>query len=284
MIIIAHPDVRRSDIRWGIVTAALVLAGSAAMLRVVHEDRDTAPVRETGKAIAVAIQPVRESRAGGGRPAKAGTPTKPRPDKAKPPTRPVPERAPTPSVTPRTEPQARTRPLPRLPDPHGLPSLTDNDVDPVPLVEPPTVEPAPEASTEPHAPSGQDGPDGDAVETPTADAEGGSGPDPLLERAVAFYRSRLVAWLAARFSVRGSGLSDAELKRMSVRAVIELDDERRVQSYTIQSSDHPAFEVAARELLDGLKGVALPAPPEQYPGAVQRRISVRFACQEQACD
>lgn len=115
-------------------------------------------------------------------------------------------------------------------------------------------------------------------------AGGGGGTDPLLERAIAFYRARLVAWFSDRFRVSGTGLSPSELARYRVRVHIEIGEDLRILDYEILSSDHPAFETAARTTLDKLRGTKLPPPPENYPGAVQRQLTVTFTCTEDACD
>ena len=117
------------------------------------------------------------------------------------------------------------------------------------------------------------------------EAAGSGGPgDPLYDRAVAFYRARLVAWFSSRFRVSGSRLTQDELRRYRVRVRIQLSEERIVESYTVLSSDHPAFTKAARATLDALRGQTLPPPPDNYPGAVQRQITVTFACPEEACE
>lgn len=108
--------------------------------------------------------------------------------------------------------------------------------------------------------------------------------DPLFERAVAFYRARLVAWFSARFRVTGTGLGSAELAKHRVRVQIAIGEDLTVIDYTILSSDHPAFDQAARDTMDKLIGQTLPAPPENYPGAVQRKLTVTFTCTEDACD
>jgi hypothetical protein len=229
---------------------------------------------------------------------------------------PVPEPVPEPSprarplapvsASPELDPTAEPQP-PLEPDPeHADPQPLDADLDPEAPAEP-------DAPTDPEAPAdadldsdpgeaaseldgegqGEGGPegigDGKGGPDPEGQGEGegggsGSGGDPLFDRAVAFYRARLVAWFSARFRVSGSGLSPAELGKHKVRVQIDIGEDLHIVDYRILSSDHPAFDSAARASLDKLRGVSLPAPPENYPGAVQRQLTVTFTCAEDSCD
>ncbi len=112
---------------------------------------------------------------------------------------------------------------------------------------------------------------------------GGAG-DPLAARALAYYRNRLSAWFARHFRVRGSGLSADQLAHLRARVRVEVDEERRIQAYTVIAADHEAFRKAARETMEALIGSQLPEPPPGYPGALQRQIVITFTCSETACD
>jgi hypothetical protein len=112
--------------------------------------------------------------------------------------------------------------------------------------------------------------------------EGDEG-DPLAARAVAAYRQRLQRWLSSQFSVTGTGLSAAELGKLSVRARIKLDEDRIVIDYAIEGDPHPALDAAARKVLDDVKGQQAPALPEHYPGPLQSWIRVTFVCSEDRC-
>ncbi|MCB9752974.1 MAG: hypothetical protein H6713_23720 [Myxococcales bacterium] len=81
-----------------------------------------------------------------------------------------------------------------------------------------------------------------------------------------------------------SGLPRAELLRQRVHATVELDAEGVVLRYAITPGAHPKFDAAARAALDAIVGERVPSPPEQYPGALQRRLAVTFVCTESTCD
>lgn len=220
-------------------------------------------------------------------------------------------------------PPVEPEPAPEPTDAQTVPMPSD-DVPPEPAVDPeappqdPATEPSPtEDSTDapaqdttadaetPEGPPVDEGGEGqpDAEGQPDGAAEGGGqqdgegqqdgategqgggdGTDPLLERAIAFYRARLVAWFSSRFRVTGSGLSSAQLAKYRVRVHIEVGEDLRIVDFEILSSDHPDFEAAARSMLEKLRGAKLPAPPENYPGAVQRQLTVTFTCAPDSCD
>lgn len=113
---------------------------------------------------------------------------------------------------------------------------------------------------------------------------GSAGHGPMYDRAIGFYRARLVSWFSTRFRVRGSGLSKAELQRHRVTAEIDVAPDLSVTSYRIVASDHPTFEAAARKTLEAALDQRLPPPPSAFPGAVQSRITVVFTCSDQTCD
>ena len=125
--------------------------------------------------------------------------------------------------------------------------------------------------------------DGESAGIPWG-SETGTGTDPALERAVRLYRARLTAWLASRFSVKGSGLERALLERLSASVTLEVDARRRAVGYRLGSSGNPIFDEAARRAADSVIGLELPPPPPGYPGAVQREIHVKYVCREGACD
>lgn len=162
-------------------------------------------------------------------------------------------------------------------------------VKPVLDVPPPALAgaPAPPTPAVPPEPTPEPGPPAEPTE-PVSDGEGEGPPsrgrDPLGDKAIAAYRERLIRWLSARFEVRGSGLTRAQLETMRAKAQIDISEDARVVGYTIVSADHPAFDAAARAALDAVKGEPVPPPPEFYPGALQRRIKVTFVCMESTCD
>jgi hypothetical protein len=199
----------------------------------------------------------------------------------------------TPDETPESAEPDTAEPEPTEPDTAEPTEPTEPDTaEPTEPVEPNTAEsdtaepdtPEPDATPEGAEPDGESAGE-NSGETPTeGDGGSGGGTDPLLERAIAFYRARLVAWFSARFRVTGSGLSASELAKYRVRVHIDLGEDLRIVDYRILSSDHPAFEKAARSTLDKLRGEKLPPPPENFPGAVQRQLTVTFTCAEDTCD
>ncbi len=136
-----------------------------------------------------------------------------------------------------------------------------------PLVEPPDAAPPANVDTEGHADGVKEG-----TET-----------DPLKARAVDLYRARIAGWFSGRFRVSGSGLAGDELTRVRVRATVELSG-RTVSGYVVTPSGNAAFDAAARQTLEAVKGQEIPPPPENYPDVVQSRIQVTFVCKEGRCD
>ena len=112
----------------------------------------------------------------------------------------------------------------------------------------------------------------------------GDDADPLAARAVAAYRQRLQRWLSEQFVVTGTGLSAAQLAKLSVRARIKLDADRNVVDYALEGKAHPAFDAAARRVLEDVKGQQAPPLPAHYPGPLQSWIRVTFVCTEDRCD
>ncbi|MBI4700994.1 MAG: TonB C-terminal domain-containing protein [Deltaproteobacteria bacterium] len=112
----------------------------------------------------------------------------------------------------------------------------------------------------------------------------GTETDPLKARAVSLYRARLIAWFSSRFRVSGSGMSQEELQKYKVGAVVSIDRSRMVVGYSISPSGNSVFDSAARAALESAKGQQLPPPPENYPDAVQNTISLTFVCRASTCD
>lgn len=111
----------------------------------------------------------------------------------------------------------------------------------------------------------------------------GTETDPLKARAVDLYRARIAGWFSGRFRVSGSGLTGAALTSVRVRATVQLSG-RSVASYQITPSGNAAFDAAARQTLESVKGQEIPPPPENYPNVVQQSIQVTFVCREGRCD
>jgi TonB C terminal len=316
-------DVRGSDLALAVVLTVAVFAGSLFALRHARlEHTADLPGIDPGGGMAIAVRPVADLPSGkakkGAR--KPGRDDKRVSDVPAAWRRKVP-RATTPklsedspTVQPEPEPtdaQAIPAPADELDpespiDPESPPEeLPDVEPDPADEIEDP---PAEDSSTNPETPDGT--PVEDGGEAPAAEGEGeapaegeagegdgqapaegetegvggGDGTDPLLERAIAFYRARLVAWFASRFRVTGSGLSEAQLAKYRVRVHIDVGDDLRIVDYQILSSDHPDFDKAARSTLEKMRGMKLPPPPENYPGAVQRQLTVTFTCAPDSCD
>lgn len=130
----------------------------------------------------------------------------------------------------------------------------------------------------------------DAAPPSNVDTEGhadgvkeGTETDPLKARAVDLYRARIAGWFSSRFRVSGSGLAAGEITKVRVRATVELEG-RTVKSFEITPSGNAAFDSAARQTLEGVKGQEIPPPPENYPDVVQKTITVTFVCKEGRCD
>lgn len=188
------------------------------------------------------------------------------------------KREPQPELQPEVQPRSEAQPDPEdqtQPDAEPQPEPAEQEAaDRGPGGED-SVSPEGAASTGSAGVAGTDG-EGSAVGTP--------GGDPLGARAVAYYRTRLGAWFARHFRVRGSGLPRDQLSRMKVRVRVDVDEERRIQGHTLLAADHEAFRRAADATMQALTGSQLPEPPPGYPGALQRQITITFTCTETACD
>jgi outer membrane biosynthesis protein TonB len=305
-------DVRGSDLAVAAMLTALVLGGSMFALAYARlEHQAELPVIDPGMGIPIAVRPVADLSSGGlgeagGDGARRVVPLAwrrklPREQPPAvldspwpPPTEPEPA-ADTRSVTPKPieQPEHEVPITPTPPD-----DSTTGEADPLEETgetgETSTEETGADVEAQDDS-QGEDGtgdeggteggPEGETEGATEGEAEGGgSGTDPLLERAIAFYRARLVAWFSARFRVTGSGLSPAQLAKYRVRVQIDLGEDLRIVDYQILSSDHPAFDKAARSMLEKMRGEKLPPPPENYPGAVQHQLTVTFTCAEDTCD
>lgn len=155
-------------------------------------------------------------------------------------------------------------PSPTWETPAGLPGLGDLG-DPV---EGP-------ADGEAEAEGGTGGSEGSGE---TAGSGGGTG-----DGGLGAYRSELAAWLASHFHVEGSGLDATALRKLRVRAVLELSEDRIVTDYSLQATGTPAIDDAARRALEAVKGQPVPAPPPTL-GSLQRRITVVLTCRPDTCD
>lgn len=266
----ADDDVRPSDVALAVIVAMLTLTVMYIVVEVARLQRRAAPpVVDTR--IPIRVKPVLDVPP----PALAGAPAPPTPAEPPPPEPPPPE-PPLPEPPPEPPPPELTTPSDkplRKPKPEATkPPETAKPPEPSPPATPATPEPGPPAEpTEPVS-------DGEGEGPPSR------GRDPLGDKAIAAYRDRLIRWLSARFEVRGSGLTRAQLETFRARAQIDISEDARVVGYTIVSADHPAFDAAARAALDAVKGEPVPPPPEFYPGALQRRIKVTFVCTESTCD
>jgi hypothetical protein len=288
-------DIRGSDLTIAAILTTVVFGGSLFALahaRLAHTAE--LPSIDPGMGVPIAVRPVADFSSGGAGKAKADDqrPVVPRAWRRK-----VPRaraQTPPPDVQPDTPPPteplehesaiAPDEPAPIEPSPTtetGEVAVEDSSAD----VE---AQEQDEAGTEEEG-EGEGGSEDEGetegeAETGGEVEGGGTGTDPLLERAIAFYRARLVAWFSSRFRVTGSGLSPAQLAKYRVRVHIELGDDLRIVDYEILSADHPDFEKAARAMLEKMRGEKLPAPPENYPGAVQQQLTVTFTCAEDTCD
>lgn len=296
-------DVRRSDLLLAVGVAMAVFAGSLAALRHARlTHRAGVAAIDPGDAIPIAVRPVMDLPAGDARSGRGDAENLPRAWQRRVPVEPpppslldtpwLPSAEPNPQTNPAIAPAKPTPVTPTDPPPEPsepqAPELPDVDavdepVDPEQASDAPDQPPPDESSGVGDANEGDGVGPGEAGEGEFG-AGGEGAVDPLLARAIAFYRARLVAWFSARFRVTGSLLPPPELAKYRVRVKIELGEDLRIVDYQILSSDHPAFETAARSMLDKLRGETLPPPPENYPGAVQRQLTVTFTCAEDTCD
>ena len=314
----ASGDLRRSDVALGVLVAALTVGGTAA--GVASGEIETAPLLAEGE-IAVPIRPVFEPQPP--RETPPPRPPSASPVVPAPPEDPSPPPDAAPLGSPSSKPAVVTEPadpsLPAVgavpprpvdaPRPTGtLPPRPKGGIKALPRLSNPDAPALPGIATEPgFGPGGpgvapgsaepEDSPDDPyayvdpSLEDPTADpgapgVVGGTepAPDPAAEHAIAIFRQRLQRWISVHFVVSGAGLTAEERDGATVRAVLVLDEDRRLVDYSVDASGHPALRSAAGDALQILLGTRAPEPPEHYPGPVQRRIRVTFRCTESTCD
>jgi hypothetical protein len=128
-----------------------------------------------------------------------------------------------------------------------------------------------------------EGEGGDGTEGGTGGGEGAGGGSGTGDGGLGAYRSQLAGWLGAHFHVEGSGLDAKTLRKLRVRAVLELSEDRIVTDYSVQATGTPAVDDAARRALEAVKGQPVPAPPPSL-GSLQRRINVTLTCRPDTCD
>lgn len=176
-------------------------------------------------------------------------------------------------------------PEPEPPPADPLPETTPTDPAELPSLDPADADAAPEGSAE-GPPEGPPEGSGEAPADALSDAAGAADGevDGLAALAVAAYREDLAAWIAQHFAVHGTGLPRAELARLRGRARITIDDDRTVVDVQYTSSGNAAFDAAALATLEALRGQTVPAPPQAFPGALQRVITVTFVCKASTCD
>jgi hypothetical protein len=68
-----------------------------------------------------------------------------------------------------------------------------------------------------------------------------------------------------------------------VGALVQISADRTVMGYTLTPSGNAAFDAAARAMLEGARGEALPPPPENYPDIVQSQIHITLVCRPNLC-
>lgn len=193
------------------------------------------------------------------------------------------------AARPPSEDSPRLRPRRR--DAQALPGLEPESLPPEEASESPPTDPAELPSLAPEAADTDEAPADDPglADAPADTSEGAAGgvdgePDGLAALAIAAYREDLASWLAQRFAVHGTGLPRAQLARLRGRARITIDDARMVVDVQYTSSGNAAFDAAALATLEALRGQTVPAPPQAFPGALQRVITVTFVCKASTCD
>lgn len=255
-----RPAIPSRDLAAGVAMSA----GLCALVLVIAAsiEKEPPPVPEEPLRVSIGVLATSNPGAsGGGAPGRAGKPGKRRGRKnaaqtpsASEPATPQPHASPSASRVP-----AISVPSPTWDTPGDLPGLGDLD--------------EPGDGTEP-------GEDGDGA-TGGGDGSGdGAGEG---DGGLGAYRSQLAAWLASHFHVEGSGLGATALRKLRVRAVLELGEDRVVIDYRLTPTGTPAVDEAAKRALDEVKGKPLPAPPPGL-GSLQQRIHVVLTCRPDTCD
>jgi len=253
--LLTKTDIRPGDLAWGTglalgMFAATVFALGHVEARVAPTFPEVVRIRAVSTAEVAhplpTLQPSAETPVGSRAPKRASSSRSTRSEAARKRT------ARSPTLDGRAEPQAEPQPEPeiedRIPDAPSLPSL------------------AADTDAELHE------------EAP------GEGDDDLAELAISSYRGNLTRWISARFEVHGTGLSQSVLVGLRGKARIMLDGGRTIVDYEYSPTGNEPFDAAAVSTLEGLRGEAVPPPPEAYPGALQQVISVTFVCKASTCD
>lgn len=259
-----RPAIPLRDVAAGVAMSvgicALVLVLAASM------EREPPPTPEEPLRVSIGVLATSDpGTRGGGAPGRAGKAGKRRGRKSakQPPStsEPATPQLHAPASTSRVP--AISVPSPTWETPGVLPGLGDLD--------------APDDGTEP-------GEDGDGATEGGGGGEGsGEGGGGEGDGGLGAYRSQLAAWFASHFHVEGSGLGATALRKLRVRAVLELGEDRVVIEYRLTPTGMPAVDEAAKRALEAVKGKPLPAPPPGL-GALQQRIHVVLTCRPDTCD
>lgn len=250
-----------AGVAMGVGLCVVVLAITAAM------EREPPPVPDEPMTVSIGVMATSvPGSGGGGAPGRAGKAGKRRGRKSaastsptSPTSEPVPPHHHASSSTSRVP--AISVPSPAWETPGGLPGLGDlGDA----------------------AEGGEDGDGGTGAGEGGGDGGGGDGSGDG-DGGLGAYRSQLAAWLASHFHVEGSGLGATALRKLRVRAVLELSEDRVVIDYQLTLTGTPAVDEAAKRALEAVKGQPVPAPPPGL-GSLQRRIHVVLTCRPDTCD
>jgi hypothetical protein len=82
------------------------------------------------------------------------------------------------------------------------------------------------------------------------------------------YAGLLAGWFGARFNVRGLGIPDDELRKLSAGVSVSISEDRRITGFSLaRSSGNAAYDEEVRRTVAGIQasGVQLPEPPDGNP-------------------
>ena len=80
---------------------------------------------------------------------------------------------------------------------------------------------------------------------------------------IAQYAGLLAGWFGSRFNVRGLGIPDDELRKLSASVSISISEDRRITGFSLaRPSGNAAYDEEVRRTVAGIQasGVQLPEP------------------------
>jgi len=111
----------------------------------------------------------------------------------------------------------------------------------------------------------------------------GTETDPLKARATDSYRVKLQKWFQEGFSEPLDELDCAALIKLKARVRAQINANREVTSYSMESSGNEVFDGRVRAAMEAHVGQVVPPPPPNYPELLERVFLPTFVGENEKC-